>query len=247
MKKLLGKPIRWLFGTLGYEIAKKQHALNEYPPDFETDEIAICKCVADYTMTGPERIVALVRAVRYLVEHNIPGDIVECGVWRGGSMMAVAHTLLRLGVRDRRLWLFDTFSGMTEPTDADVSPCGASAQAEFQSPRLHVALDEVQANLHATGYDPHSIALIAGKVEDTIPKNAPREIALLRLDTDWHESTKHELVHLFPRLVRGGVLIVDDYGYWQGARKAVEEYFREHKTCMLLNRIDFTARIGVKL
>ncbi|MCI0376013.1 MAG: TylF/MycF family methyltransferase [Gemmataceae bacterium] len=247
MKKLLGKPVRWLFGTLGYDIAKKQHAPHEYPPDFEPDEIEICRSVADFTKTSPERVVALIRAVRYVVENSIAGDFVECGVWRGGSMMAVAHTLLRLGVRDRQLWLFDTFAGMTEPTEADVSACGASAHAEFQSQRLHVSLDDVQKNLYATGYDRHSISFVAGKVEDTIPASAPRAIALLRLDTDWYESTKHELVHLFPLLVRGGVLILDDYGYWQGARKAADEYFRAQKTCILLNRIDFTARVAVKL
>jgi O-methyltransferase len=106
-------------------------------------------------------------------------------------------------------------------------------------------LGEVQRALTTTGYPAERVHLVPGKVEDTIPGAAPDEIALLRLDTDWYESTHHELVHLFPRLVGGGVLIIDDYGYWQGARKAVDEYFAEHDVPLLLNRIDATGRVAV--
>jgi O-methyltransferase len=91
------------------------------------------------------------------------------------------------------------------------------------------------------------VRLVKGKVEDTVPKNAPEKIALLRLDTDWYESTRRELVHLFPRLVPGGVLIIDDYGHWQGARKAVDEYIAGNQVKILLNRVDYTGRIGVKI
>jgi len=84
-------------------------------------------------------------------------------------------------------------------------------------------------------------------VEDTIPNGAPESISLLRLDTDWYESTRHELVHLFPRLSRGGVIIIDDYGRWAGQKKAVDEYFAQNNIAILLNRIDYSARIGVKL
>jgi hypothetical protein len=91
------------------------------------------------------------------------------------------------------------------------------------------------------------VRLVKGKVEDTVPKNAPEKIALLRLDTDWYESTRHELVHLFPRLLPGGVLIIDDYGHWQGARKAVDEYIAGNQVKILLNRVDYTGRIGVKI
>ena len=91
------------------------------------------------------------------------------------------------------------------------------------------------------------VRLVKGKVEDTVPKNAPEKIALLRLDTDWYESTRRGLVHLFPRLVPGGVLIIDDYGHWQGARKAVDEYIAGNQVKILLNRVDYTGRIGVKI
>jgi hypothetical protein len=186
------------------------------------------------------------RAVEYLVRHRIPGDIVECGVWKGGSIMAAARTLLRLE-ETRQLWLFDTFTGMSAPTAEDVSVCNVNAEEDYKANYLRVGVDEVRSHVLSTGYPPEQIRFVEGKVEDTIPAQAPAQIALLRLDTDWYESTRHELVHLFPRLVRGGVLIIDDYGHWQGARKASDEYFAANNVGILLNRIDFSARIAIKL
>ena len=106
--------------------------------------------------------------------------------------------------------------------------------------------DEVRRNLASTGYPSDRLHFIRGRVEDTIPASAPESIALLRLDTDWYESTRHELTHLYPRLVRGGVLIIDDYGHWQGARQATDEYFSVLGSPVLLHRIDYTGRIAVK-
>jgi hypothetical protein len=100
--------------------------------------------------------------------------------------------------------------------------------------------------MDSTGYPSDLINYVEGKVEETIPVNAPDQISLLRLDTDWYESTKHELIHLYPRLVEGGVLIIDDYGHWQGARRAVDEYIEENNLPLLLCRIDYTGRITVK-
>jgi hypothetical protein len=84
-------------------------------------------------------------------------------------------------------------------------------------------------------------------VEETIPQHAPEQISVLRLDTDWYSSTKHELMHLFPRLSKNGVLIIDDYGHWAGARKAVDEYFADQTIQPLLNRIDQTGRACIKV
>jgi O-methyltransferase len=107
-------------------------------------------------------------------------------------------------------------------------------------------MEGVQNVMSKTGYDRDKIHFVQGKVEDTLPSNSPEKIALLRLDTDWYESTRHELIHLFPLLSIDGVIIIDDYGYWQGAKKAVDEYFEEHNIKILLNRIDETGRIAIK-
>jgi hypothetical protein len=150
----------------------------------------------------------------------------------------------------RPMVLFDTFEGMSAPTEHDRQAQSgqlASAMLRDAGPadtlRCHSPLEEVQRNMGTTGYPPHKISYVKGKVEDTLPGAAPQQIAVLRLDTDWYESTHHELEHLYPRLSPGGVLIIDDYGYWSGARKAVDEYFRDS---LFLGRIDGTGRIGIK-
>ena len=220
---------------------------NGFPPDFEASDIEIIRAVEPYTMTSTERIHALIHAVRHVVRSRIPGDMVECGVWKGGSVMAMALTLLQLGERDRSLYLFDTFSGMTPPTDRDVDFEGQQARVILDEVRCEASQQEVENAVFSTGYDREKIHFVRGRVEETIPAHAPELIALLRLDTDWYESTQHELLHLFPRLARGGVIIIDDYGHWRGARQAVDEYIAQNQIPLLLNRIDYTGRIGVKI
>jgi O-methyltransferase len=107
-------------------------------------------------------------------------------------------------------------------------------------------LEDVKRNLYSTGYPKEKLHFIKGKVEDTVPGQAPENIAMLRLDTDWYESTAHELQHLYPRLAKNGVLIIDDYGHWLGSRKAVDEYFAKQSFCPLFNRMDYTGRLAVK-
>jgi hypothetical protein len=249
MRLSLAKLAGACFRHLGVELA-----VHDPSYGFTGDEPAIVRDVEPYTMTSPQRICALIDAVEYIVRNDIPGGIVECGVWKGGSVMAVAKTLQMLGRSDREIYLFDTFEGMSPPGDRDVSYRGDSAAAEFQKKRngtgnanwCDAPLEEVRQAVFSTGYDESRFHFVKGKVEDTVPDRAPESIALLRLDTDWYESTRHELVHLFPRISRGGVLIIDDYGYWKGARQAVDEYVAENKLCLLLNRIDQTGRIAVK-
>lgn len=224
----------------------------QFPPDFDDHDIREHLAVAPYTMTSPERVYALRNAVCYVHRYRVPGAIVECGVWKGGSMMAVARTLLQLGSTQRELFLFDTFEGMSEPTDHDRMYTGDLARdlLEGRSREEHLwgyaLLDDVRRRMLEVGYPAERIRFVKGKVEDTVPAKAPERIAILRLDTDWYESTRHELVHLYPRLSRGGVLIIDDYGHWLGARQAVDEYIAENDVQILLNRIDYTARIGIK-
>jgi len=224
-----------------------------YPRDLDVEVVDTLEKVHNHTQTSTERLAALCEAVKYVVTSKIPGDIVECGVWRGGSMMAVAHTLQKLEHCSRDLYLFDTFSGMTEPGELDVALDGTLASDVLSHERKKdpafawcaAGLAEVRTNMASTDYPSKNIHYVAGKVEDTLPAAAPEQISLLRLDTDWYESTRHELDHLFPRLASGGVLIIDDYGHWQGARRAVDEYLEDHGIPMLLNRVDYTARIGV--
>jgi O-methyltransferase len=211
------------------------------------------------SITSRERLYALMQAVRHCVARDVPGVFAECGVWRGGSVLTMIRALQQLGVDDRDIYLYDTFEGMTEPSDLDTSDYHPPAletwrEAEREQsrawPEFFAAegFDEtsVRESLLSTGYPEERIHVVRGKVEDTLPAMAPERIALLRLDTDWYESTRHELLHLYPLLSDGGILIVDDYGHWEGCRRAVDEYFAQHAEPLLLNRIDYTGRIAVK-
>ncbi|MEP7219097.1 MAG: TylF/MycF/NovP-related O-methyltransferase [Bacteroidota bacterium] len=255
MKKSIARFVRPLLRSYGLDIVRFDQRRQGLPVDFSEEDATIVAAVQPYTMTGAERVYALVQAVRYVVVNNIPGAIVECGVWKGGSMMAVAMALVKLGVSDRDLYLYDTFEGMTAPGAIDVSHQGKKAAEMFEGTRIgddssdwcNASIEEVRETLLSTGYPAERLHFVKGKVEDTIPEVAPEAIAILRLDTDWYESTRHELQHLYPRISRGGALVLDDYGHWLGSRQATDEYIAQHNLPLLLNRIDYSGRIGLKL
>jgi hypothetical protein len=234
----------------GVEVTSISSQLSDMSPE----ERRIVMRTRPFTMTSLERIAALTLAVQYTVKNRIPGAFVECGVWRGGSSMAAALTYLDMDVRDIDLFLFDTFAGMPTPGEEDFQAGTGRTARDLLSKstkrsdlRAYAAIEEVRRNLESTGFPSDRLHLIKGKVEETIPRQAPEKISILRLDTDWYSSTKHELIHLFPRLAKNGVLIVDDYGHWAGAKKAVDEYFAKEPLKPLLNRIDQTGRICVKV
>ncbi len=210
-----------------------------------------------YTMTSFARGLALFRAVRHLVQNDIAGDFVECGVWRGGSSMIAMATLLSLNAADRRIFMFDTYSGMTEPGAFDVDRGGTAAQELLESEGgkvdgvlCYASLDEVKRNVSTIRYPSELITFVKGDIRQTARSIPPAPIALLRLDTDFYDSTKTELDVFYPRLVEEGILIIDDYGHWQGARRAVDEYFDGLRgagmRAPLLHIIDYTGRSAVK-
>lgn len=235
------------------EKKKSPPPVASFPRDFDEERKRVCEIVRPFTMTNPEKLNAAVDAVEYVVKNRIEGAIVECGVWKGGSSMAMAMTLLRLNA-EREFFLYDTYSGMPAPTDSDVSVHGKAAREKFDQTKLTAdssdwarsSLDEVKRNMASTGYPQALCRYVEGKVEETIPQVIPEQIAVLRLDTDWYESTKHEMEHLFPRIVRHGILIVDDYGHWLGSKKAVDEFIAERNIRILLSRVDYSCRMAVK-
>lgn len=181
-----------------------------------------------YSKASETRLIAMRDCLLAIEREGIAGDVVECGVWRGGNII-----LARKFAPLRRCWLFDTFCGMTEPTLHDRRADGQLALISYRQktatrPWAAASIEEVRACLAETGVlDDDRLRFIVGDVEQTLrdPANIPARIALLRLDTDWHASTKIEIEVLYPRIVSGGFLIVDDYGHWTGARKAVDDYF----------------------
>lgn len=235
--------------TLNGLVARVSMAVGRSLPDIPMEHSETIRKVARFTMTSRERLAALISATEYVVRAGIPGAIAECGVWAGGSMMAVAETLIRLG-DNRELYLYDTFEGMPAPSERDRTVFGESAIEKYRAMRSvgrkwdYAPLARVRANLASTGWPSERVHYVKGRVEETLPGQAPEALAVLRIDTDWYESTRHELEHLYPRLEPGGVLIVDDYGHWAGARAAVDDYFAERPT--YLHRIDYTGRLAIK-
>jgi O-methyltransferase len=212
----------------------------------DTAFMKIYSKVESLTLVGLERCYALYQSIRYIHENNIGGDIVECGVWKGGSAMLIMYTLIELGDQGRKVWLYDTFEGMPEPGTED----GEKVKSEWHSFKARneewclASVEEVKRNMAATGYPGSNIVFVQGRVEETIPATMPGSISLLRLDTDWYSSTRHELQYLYPLLNQKGILFIDDYGAWQGARKATDEYFAASP--VLLQRVDWTGRLVIK-
>jgi hypothetical protein len=221
-------------------------------PELGRDDEQLLAAAKGLSMTSPIAQWELIQAIRYVENRGIEGDLVECGVWRGGNLVIAGLLRSRLGF-DRQIWAYDTFAGMTAPTEADFKPgqeldvekkfadlergdrnewCYASEQDVLQNFESHVG----NRNLRT----------IRGPVEETLTRaeNLPEKIAILRLDTDFYESTKAELEILYPRLSKGGVLIVDDYGEWAGARKAVDEYFSGQG--VWLHYVTHTVRLMIK-
>lgn len=243
-----------LLHALGYDMSR-------YPPnprkgyhDISEENWKTIEFVNGYTMTSPERLNALINAVKYTVNNSLKGDIVECGVWRGGSMLAVAKTLCELNCFDYDLYLYDTYKGMPAPTKHDVRMSGMQAIRKFEDLKIdqdssdwcNANLEDVKKTLEKASYPLDKIKFMEGKVQNTLKENSHDQISILRLDTDWYESTKHEIEVSFPRLVDKGVLIIDDYGTWKGSKKAIDDYFSTHKVKSFLHRIDSTGRLMIK-
>jgi hypothetical protein len=227
--------------------------------DFTPEERCTTAEVCEITLAMPESIVQLIRATNYILDNKIPGAFVECGVFKGGNAIVMMRTLLNAGITDRDIYLYDTFEGFPKPEEIDFEYSHGPALETWQrfkkpgdtseesSDWLKIDLEDVRKKILTIGYPSERIKFVKGLVENTIPGTAPDQIALLRLDTDFYRSTKHEFIHLFPRLSRGGILIIDDYGALHGARVATDEYLKENNIAFFLGRSDEHVRIGVKL
>jgi O-methyltransferase len=205
-----------------------------------TEFASLYRKVRTDTMCSVARLRGLYRAVSYAVREEIAGDIVECGCARGGSAALMALTLRQLGSR-RKVWLFDTFEGLPAPSPQDpdfdiadlfTGTCvGTLGEVRGLFERLNVAGD---------------VAFVKGLFQETLPLTPVPEIAVLHIDGDWYDSVKACLDSLYDKVVPGGVIQLDDYGYWKGARKAVDEFLESREIDAPLNRLDYSGRFLIK-
>jgi hypothetical protein len=163
--------------------------------------------------------------------------------------------MIKLYGSDKKVWMYDTFAGMTQPTDVDTDLQGTKAHDEYNSSQsdgynrmYYASLNDVKEQFRIRNLLGSNVHFVQGDVAETLnaAQLLPKDISVLRLDTDWYESTKVELEILYPKLSTGGFLIVDDYGHWEGSRRAVDEYFKSYKPKPFLQYTDYTGRLIIK-
>lgn len=217
-------------------------------------KLEIYNKVSRYTLCSKARTFATIDAVRSVMKRGVPGDFVECGVYRGGQIMAMMLTL-NLLKKERQLYLYDTFWGMPRPRVWEKkNKSGSRALDKYErlkredgsSGWCRAEFEEVLYNIYSIPYNRMKLCFVKGMVEETLLENYHEEIALLRLDTDLYASTKVELEILYPKLQSGGVLIVDDYGHWSGAKKATDEFCKANGLEFCWSWIDGTGIMMVK-
>ena len=241
-----------LVSMLGYEIRPIIQEVR--PVEYQKEDELIWERVKSETMTSFLNFWFLLKSIDYLVGNKIQGSFVECGVWRGGSAMTIAMRLVQHNSLLVDIYLFDTYSGMVAPSNVDIEAHSGKAATNLMkkaaADSLIVAnapLDLVKSNMDYTSYPKNKVHYIEGDVLETLPNTEVQDIALLRLDTDWYESTLAELNHLVPRLVKGGICIIDDYGHWEGSRKAVDEFFTNSDFRPLMIHVDYTCRAFIRI
>lgn len=185
------------------------------------EDSKIIEFVSPYTLLSHERLYNILKCIEILEKENIPGDLIEIGVYKGGAIMAMALKCMQLA-SNRKIIAYDTFEGMTVPTSHDISYKGTIADEKDPNLQCKSSFEQTKANIDKTGYP--NVEYVKGDILLQKKEEVPQTIALLRLDTDWYESTKYELDIFEPNVMKGGFVIVDDYGHWLGCKKAVDEF-----------------------
>lgn len=248
-----------------FRTIKKFFKLNQEPnlkkliPEITDEEINLIHEFGQHSMTPLLRRWAVIQSLHYINKKEIIGDIVECGIWRGGSLFLARRVQDKYysGVK-RNFYGFDTFEGMSKPSIHDYNNKGVSAISIYNKLKdtrergeasnfARASLEDVTSSAKLFFNDINCMKFIKGKVENSLleSSNLPEKISLLRLDTDWYESTLIELEILYPKLAKGGILILDDYGDWLGSKKAVDEYFAGRN--VFKSRVDNACRLYMKI
>jgi hypothetical protein len=245
---MFGKGVNAALGLAGYQVAPKFDVVDpsdEVPLLTPETDLDIIRQVQAHTMLSNTQLAFLLRTISLIVHKQIPGDIVECGVWRGGASALMARKLYEMGETTRNIWMYDTFAGMVDPTEIDYSLYyNKSAESLLKSSNKasHIwalaSKEHVSRVMEMSLYPEERIHLVEGDICQTLRVQKPSQIALLRLDTDWYESTKNELCELVPLLAPGAIVVIDDYGIWAGSRAATEEYFLANPPRPIIEFID---------
>ncbi len=250
MKNFTKNLIKRIFDISGYTIINNKQIIVELS---EKDK-SLIEIVEKYTMTPRIRIFNLLQALRHLKEKSIEGDYVECGVWKGGNILLFKKFLNNEETQNRNIYAYDTFEGMTDPDENDFEISTNIKSKYLLENDYHkktnnwgvCSLEDVKKNILINKSDLEDINFVKGDVLKTLNNEnyIPKKISLLRLDTDWYQSTKKELEVLYERVSAGGIIIIDDYGHWGGSKKAVDEFFSNKYVWM--HYVDYACRLIIK-
>ena len=191
-----------------------------------------------HTMIGLKRLNNIQFCLENVLAGNIPGDIIETGVWRGGATIFMRAILKAYDIRDRIVWVADSFEGLPRPNREKYPQDANSTLYTFDY--LTVPIEEVKADFESYGLLDDQVRFLKGWFKDTLPHAPIEKLALIRLDGDLYESTMDALTHLYPKLSVGGYLIVDDFGAVPGCQEAVEDYRRQYCIGEDIVKIDWT-------
>ena len=258
----VGRIINKLLSKVNIKIQYLDAYERAFPVEASPSDIEIIKYVrgknnknGKLTICNEARLWAAISSVNHVVKNDIPGDIVECGVWRGGCSLAMALKLKELN-SNKKLFLFDTYQGMTEPSLYDKKPYKKlNVLKKFNKLNKKTHNEWCYASISDVKYQFNcfnlldKVTFIEGDIRQTLinPSNLPSKISILRLDTDFHDSTECSLQNLFPLLEKNGICLIDDYGCWEGARKAVDDYFEKNLTYRpMLWMTDVSERVFIK-
>ncbi len=250
MMKIIKNLINRFLGIFGFKISNLDSGLPLFPIESTLKEQELINKYLKFSMTNETRMWSLLKSLEYILNKKIDGDVLECGVWKGGCI-GLMDEYLRINNSKKKIYAYDTYDGMSIPSEYDIDFRGIQITEmvinEYENIYGYPKKNEVISNLKILGSKLDKIKFIEGMVEKTLmdKKNIPEKISLMRLDTDFYQSTRTELEILYPLLSKGGILIIDDYGHFEGARKAVDEYFKEKKP--LMHYIDYTCRLIQKV
>ena len=253
MKFIKKEILKYIYSS-GY-ILKKKDYLDKFQsiPSIDIEQKKIISKASKYSMTGKIRQHALINLLNYIFKKKVKGDLVECCTWLGGNL--IIFDMLKKKYKSKKsIFGYDTFYGMPKPIYKDKDNQGKDFSNTYEdinkryysSKRFN--LMKVKQILKKNKVDLKKTKLIPGRIEQTlkIKKNQPKQISLIRLDTDWYQSTKSSLDKLFPLLSKGGILIIDDYGWNAGCKNATDEYFKKQKDKISFFRIDHEAVFLIK-
>lgn len=251
-ENVIKKIIKKIFSFTNYSIVRNNNfndRMHDTIVEINKEDALNVNLAIKSALCSKANLWSLIQSIKYIANNKIEGDFVECGVFRGGSLGILSHYAEKYSL-DSKIYGFDTFEDgfFNAPlSDKDITIKGLKIKQEKKIKNFYPTQEEVKNNLknffRNIKYSPR---LIKGDVLKTlmVPNNIPNKISILRLDTDLYLTTKIQLEVLYPKLVSGGILHIDDYGICPGVRSAVDEYFINQK--IWLHRIDLTCRLMIK-